>query len=411
MATKELKRKLAAIFSADVKGYSRLMGSDEDSTVLTLTDYRKEISSMVNKHRGRVVDSPGDNLLAEFASVVDAVQCAVKVQEKLKSKNKNLPDDRKMEFRIGINLGDVIERRKRIYGDGINVAARIEGLAEAGGISISGTAYDQVKSKLDLNFAYMGEQTVKNIAEPVRVYKVLMQPGAAAPMVMRQKLEVPLYAAATYGILCFLYLKYLRYFIADSKFLPFLPVNSLQIINIHPVAFIAVGVLFVASILLLIKFKKKAPQFFFKILKGGFGFCASFFLFYLPAAYLPFAAESGLKSTVYQSENLFVEVIENDVNISKDASSNSPVLRKVNKGNLLLLADVSKKGPLTWNKVLIGKKEYGWILRVVPPKFGVPEKRLTIAYKFSFRYMDMVALLIGLLGFAWGFIIFKIRTV
>jgi len=136
MATKELKRKLAAIFSADVKGYSRLMGSDEDTTVLTLTAYRKEISSLVNRHRGRVVDSPGDNLLAEFASVVDAVQCAVKVQEKLKSKNKELPKDRRMEFRIGINLGDVIERRKRIYGDGINVAARIEGLAEAGGISI-----------------------------------------------------------------------------------------------------------------------------------------------------------------------------------------------------------------------------------------------------------------------------------
>ena len=411
MATKELKRKLAAIFSADVKGYSGLMGSDENSTVLTLTAYRKEISSLVNKHRGRVVDSPGDNLLAEFASVVDAVQCAVKVQEKLKSKNKGLPENRRMEFRIGINLGDVIEKRKRIYGDGINVAARIEGLAEAGGISISGTAYDQVKNKLDLGFGYTGEQTVKNIAEPVRVYKVLMQPGAVAPMLPRQKLEVLLYAAVSLGILYFLYFKYLRYLIADSKSLALLPINSLSLINFHPAVSITVGVLFMALILLLIKFKKKAPRFFFKTLKGGFVFCAGFFLFYLPAAHLPFDTGAGLKGTVYQSENLFVEVVENNVNICKDPNSDSQILRKVNKGNLLLLADVSKKGPLTWNKVLLGKKEYGWILRVVPPKFGVPEKRLTITYKFNFRYMDVCALLIGLLGFVWGFIKFKIRTV
>jgi len=411
MATKELKRKLAAIFSADVKGYSRMMGTDEGATVLTLTAYRKEISSLINKHRGRVVDSPGDNLLAEFASVVDAVQCAVTVQKKLKSKNKELPEDRRMEFRIGINLGDVIEKRKRIYGDGVNIAARIEGLAEAGGISISGTAYDQVKNKLDFEFGYMGDHTVKNIAEPVRVYKVLMQPGAATPMVPAQKLEVLLYAAVSLGTLYFLYFKYLRYFIADSKFMVLLPINPLSLINIHPAVSIAIGVLFMASILLLMKFKKRAPQFFFKTLKGGFGFCAGFFLFYLPAAYLPFDTGAGLEKTIYQSENLFVEVVENNANIYEDPNSDSRILHKVNKDNLLLLADVSKIGSLTWNKVLLGKKEYGWIMRVDPPKFGVPEKRLTISYKSNFRYMDMCALLIGLLGFVWGFIKFRIRTV
>jgi len=356
MATKELKRKLAAIFSADVKGYSSLMDTDENSTVLTLITYRKEISSLVNKHRGRVVDSPGDNLLAEFASVVDAVQCAVKVQEKLKSKNKELPKDSRMRFRIGINLGDVIEKGKRIYGDGVNIAARIEGLAEAGGISISGTAYDQVKNKTDLRFGYMGEHAVKNITEPVQVYKVLMQPGAATPMLPAQKLEVLLYAAVSLGILHFLYFKYLRYVIADFKFMAFLPINSLSLINIHPAVSIAIGVLFMASILLIMKFKKKAPQLFFKMLKGGFGFCAGFFIFYLPAAYLPFDAGAGLGKSVYQSENLFVEVVENNVNICKDPNSDSRILRKINKGNLLLLADVSKKGSLTWNKVLLGEK-------------------------------------------------------
>ncbi|MDY6791961.1 MAG: adenylate/guanylate cyclase domain-containing protein [Thermodesulfobacteriota bacterium] len=410
MATKVLKRKLAAIFSADVKGYSRMMGMDEGSTVITLTTYRKEISSLINKHRGRVVDSPGDNLLAEFASVVDAVQCAVKIQERLKTKNKELPRDHRMEFRIGINLGDVIEKRKRIYGDGVNIAARIEGLAEAGGISISSTAYDQVKNKLGLEFGYMGEHNVKNIAEPVRVYKVLMQPGAATPMLPAQKIEVLLYTAVTLGALYFLYFKYLRYIIADFKFMALLPINFISLINIHPIVSIAIGVLFMAVILLLMKFKKKAPQLFFKMLKGGFGFCAGFLLFYLPAAYLPFDAGAGLRRTVYQSENLFVEVVENNVHIYKEPNSDSPILRKVNKGNLLLLADVSKKGSLTWNKVLLGKKEYGWIMRVVPPKFGASEKRLTFTYKFNFRYTDIGAFLIGIFGFVWGFIKFRIRT-
>ena len=167
-----VKRKLSAILSADVKGYSRLMGDDEMSTVQTLKDYRIVISQLVQAHRGRVVDATGDNLLAEFGSVVDAVQCAVAIQDVLKERNALLPDHRKMEFRIGINLGDVIEDGERIYGDGINIAARVEGLAEAGGICISGTVYDQVKNKLGFIYDYTGDQTVKNIDEPIRVYRI-----------------------------------------------------------------------------------------------------------------------------------------------------------------------------------------------------------------------------------------------
>jgi adenylate cyclase len=176
METTKTKRKLTAILSADVKGYSRLMGEDEKATVATLKKYRDIISSLVEKHSGRVVDSPGDNLLAEFGSVVDAVECAVTIQKILKDENASLPEDRRMEFRIGVNLGDVIEDEKRIYGDGVNVAARVEGLAEGGGICISGTAFDQVKNKLKLGYEYLGEHAVKNIAEPVRVYKVLTEP-------------------------------------------------------------------------------------------------------------------------------------------------------------------------------------------------------------------------------------------
>ena len=167
-----MNRKLAAILSADVKGYSRLMGDDELSTVITITAYRQIIAALIEGHRGRVVDSPGDNLLAEFGSAVDAVECAVKIQNAIEGQNAALPDKRKMIFRIGINIGDVIVREGAIYGDGVNIASRLEGLARPGGICISGTSYDQVKGKLPYEYDFIGLQNVKNIEEPIRAYHV-----------------------------------------------------------------------------------------------------------------------------------------------------------------------------------------------------------------------------------------------
>ena len=187
MAEKGFKRKLAAILSADVEGYSRLMGEDEDATIWTLTTYRELMSALIQKHRGRVVDSPGDNLLAEFLSVVDAVRCAVEIQEELRVRNAELPENRRMEFRIGINLGDVVQEGERIYGDGVNITARVEGLADGGGICISGTVYDSIKNKLSLSYESLGEHTVKNIKEPVRVYRMRIGPEAAAPVVREEK--------------------------------------------------------------------------------------------------------------------------------------------------------------------------------------------------------------------------------
>ena len=184
------KRKLAAILSADVEGYSRLMDDDEEATVRTLTTYRVAINDLVQQYRGRVVDTPGDNILSEFTSVVDAVNCAVEIQRELAERNTELPSNRKMEFRIGVNLGDVIEEEGRIYGDGVNIAARVESMAEAGGICISGRAYDQVSNKLGLEYENLGEHQVKNISTPIRVFRVLSFPGAAAHRVVRAKAAV-----------------------------------------------------------------------------------------------------------------------------------------------------------------------------------------------------------------------------
>ena len=187
MSEKGFKRKLTAILSADVVGYSRLMDDDEEATIRTLTTYRKILTSMIQQYRGRVVDTTGDNLLADFASAVDAVNCAVEIQRELSEQNTELPYERRMEFRIGINVGDIVEEQDRIYGDGVNIAARVEGLADAKGICISGRVYDQVENKLDFKYEYMGEQEVKNIAKPVRVYRILSHPGAAAHRVIKAK--------------------------------------------------------------------------------------------------------------------------------------------------------------------------------------------------------------------------------
>jgi TolB-like protein/class 3 adenylate cyclase/Flp pilus assembly protein TadD len=200
MTAQEIKRKLTAIFSADVKGYSRLMGEDEVATLKTLSAHFQIMTTLIQKHQGRVLNMAGDNLLADFESVVDAVQCGVEIQKELRSKNVELAEGRRVEFRIGVNLGDVIREGDTIYGDGVNIAERVQSLADGGGICISGTAFDQVRNKVDLGYEYLGEQIVKNIALPVRVYKGLMEPEAIGKVIGEKKAKPKQWQRATIGL-------------------------------------------------------------------------------------------------------------------------------------------------------------------------------------------------------------------
>ena len=190
MTPEKFKRKLTAILSADVKGYSRLMGEDEEWTLRTLNTYKEVMGSLIQQYRGRIVGTAGDSVLAEFASVVDAVQCGVEIQQVLRARNALLPETRRMEFRIGINLGDVIEEGDTIYGDGVNIAARLESIAEAGGICISESAYQQIENKLPLRYEYLGEHEVKNISKPVRVYRARIEPEATPSKVSGEKKSI-----------------------------------------------------------------------------------------------------------------------------------------------------------------------------------------------------------------------------
>src|ERR1700726_2947127 len=175
MAEARVQRRLAAILAADVAGYSRLMGADEEGTLAALKELRRELADpKIKEHRGRIVKTTGDGLLVEFASVVDAVRCAVEVQQEMAERNVGVPEEQRIQFRIGINLGDIIKDGRDIYGDGVNVAARLEALAEPGGICVNRVVRDQVRNKLDIAFGDMGEQQVKNIARPVRAYRILL---------------------------------------------------------------------------------------------------------------------------------------------------------------------------------------------------------------------------------------------
>ena len=173
-------RKLAAILAADVAGYSHLTGLDEEGTHARLQDHlRCLVDPKIAEHRGRVVKNTGDGLLAEFSSVVDAVRCAVDVQRGMAQRNTNVPEEARIKFRIGINVGDIIIDRGDIFGDGVNIAARLEGVTEPGGICVSGRVLEDVQGKLDITFEDAGEQELKNIARPVRVYRVRLS-GATA---------------------------------------------------------------------------------------------------------------------------------------------------------------------------------------------------------------------------------------
>ncbi len=194
MASADIKRKLTTILAADVEGYTRLMRADEEATLKILGEYREIIDGLIARHDGRVFSTAGDSVLAEFGSAVEAVRCAISCQEEIASRNAELADDRKLMFRIGINVGDVMVRDGDLFGDGVNVAARLEGLAEPGGLCISGSTFDQVKTKLSIGFEDIGAQKVKNIAEPVPAFRVVpgsVSVAAKTPIAAAQMPDLP----------------------------------------------------------------------------------------------------------------------------------------------------------------------------------------------------------------------------
>jgi len=254
MPEEGFKHKLAAILSADVVGYSRLMSEDEVATIRTLSAYREKISTHVHENGGRVVDFIGDNMLAEFSSALNAVDCAVKIQNALDQLNAKLAENRQMHLRIGIDLGEILIDKDVIYGDGVNIASRLEGLAEPGGICISEFVYTQVHNKLDVGFVDIGTKTLKNIPTPVRVYRVVEQKAEATPLVIEatsdQKISLPFPKKPSLAVLPFVNLS------ADSKQDYFSDGLTLDIMT----ALVRISGLFLISEISMFSYKSQAPS-------------------------------------------------------------------------------------------------------------------------------------------------------
>lgn len=405
-------RKQITILFTDIEGSTRYWDIRGDIDGRLMVDYHNRlIFPVIKKFKGKIIKTIGDAIMASFSRAEQAVKAAIAIQQML-GKTRRQDKNFGLKVRIGIHTGKAIVEHNDVFGDVVNVAARIEQIGQGNEIFLSGNTADKIDKKA-FGLVKSVSFTPKGKTRKIKLYRCEwdsldklidgIQIDPFLPMKLRQKIEILIYALSCVGILYFLYIKYIRYILADSESLALFYLNPQHFINVPPVVPVILGAIAILATVLLIRMTT-VPHFIFTMLKGSFGFCIGFFLFYLPATfippeYIPLKIETLLNEEIFQSSHLFVEVKANNTNIRKKPTIKSKSLKKVDKGNLLLLTDVKKIDRLTWNKVLIGKKNYGWILRVIPAKIGVPEKRVAITYKFYFKYTDLFTLFIGSIGF------------
>lgn len=417
-------RKQITILFTDIEDSTRYWDTRGDIDGRLMVDYHNRlIFPVIKKFKGKIIKTIGDAIMASFSKSEQAVKAAIGIQQMLQ-KTRRQDKNFGLKVRIGIHTGKAIVEHSDVFGDVVNVAARIEQIGQGNEIFLSENTADQIDKKA-FGLVKSISFTPKGKAGQIKVYRCEWRPldqlidsiqiDPFLAMKPKQKIEILIYALSCTGILYFVYLKYIRYILADSESLALFYLNPQHFINVPLIVPVILGAIALLATVLLVRMTT-VPHFIFMMLKGSFVFCIGFFLFYLPATfipleYIPLKIETFLNKEIFQSSHLFVEVKENNTNIRKKPGIKSESLKKVNKGNLLLLTDVKIINRLTWNKVLIGEKNYGWILRVIPAKIGVPEKRMTIAYKFYLKYIDLFALFTGTIGFIWGFFNFKLRPV
>ncbi len=412
-------QKQVTVMFTDIEGSTRYWDTRGDIKGRLMVDtHNRLIFPVIRKFNGKVVKTIGDSIMAVFNKPDKAVSASIGIQQMLR-KNRELDENFTLKVRIGIHTGMAIVEHNDVFGDVVNVASRVESQGSGDDILISEDTAGKIKKKM-FNFVRGGSFTPKGKKKVLKVFRCKwmnekdliknIRVDSFLPLTTRQKIELLVYTFASVGILYFLYLEYFRYLIADEESLALFSLDPHFFINMPPYVPAIIGTLCLVIMILLIR-RATVPHFIMSLLQGGFGFGIGFLLVYLPVVYFEIDVGEKLSTDVYQSKHLFVEVLENNSVIHEKPAEKSKTLQVVNAGDLLLLTDVKKIGKLTWNKVLVGKKEFGWILRVVPPKMGVPEKRVTYADKFYFKTLDLIEFILGLIGFIWGVWKFKIRPV
>ena len=423
-------RKPVTILFTDIEDSTRYWDRHGDIKGRLMVDqHNRVVFPVIRQYRGRIVKTIGDSVMAFFKDPEMAVQASIGIQqaiEALREKDKKF----KMRIRIGLHTGNAIVEQKDVFGDAVNVAARVESFAKGDEILVSGATAKRISNKA-YNLVKRSSFTPKGKNKPMTVYRCnwktyqnlvdTVEFSTFLPLMPRQKIEVFGYAVASIVALVFLYFKYWRYVIADSEQLALLTLNPADILAIHwSVHWIIMAL--VIAIVFLIASAKTVPHTVLRALKGGFGFALVFAVANVLVTTFPGLVSGSWNNLLYQSEHLYVEIAGDNVTpLLKPSLTAEPFQRKegdgsvrpmvLSSGNLLLLTDVDKKKDIVWNKVLVADNAYAWVPRIIPPAIGKPEERVSTAYKFYFYKKDVLLLVLGLLGFVWGFANFRIRPI
>jgi class 3 adenylate cyclase len=403
------------ILLTDIEGSTEYFDERGDIKGRLMVDqHNRLVFPVIARFRGRIIKTTGDGVMASFRVPTNAIKAAIGIQQLLAQQRSRNPATCP-HVRIAIHTGQAIVENKDLYGDVVNVVGRLADQGKGDEILVSEKTVAELPEKeftLTEKYGFRPRGKTK----PLTIYQCKwhghsslidhIQLWSFLPMIKQQKVEMLIYSVASIGILYFFYLKYLRYVIADHKHLALVILNPQLILDAAPAmpAILLVGTIAAAAALYAIQV---VPYYLLRLMKAGFGFCVGFLTLYLLATYLPIDF-ARVNRVMYQSHHLFVEVLR-DTRVYRFPWPGSQILRDVRRRDLLLFADVAKRDDLTWNKVLVNKEQYGWVPRVLPPTVGEPERRVTLTYKFSFRYSDLGALLAGLVGFAWGFLNLRIR--
>lgn len=412
-------RRHRTILFTDIEGSTGFWDRHGDVKGRLMVDaHNRTVFPVIRAYRGTVVKTIGDAVMASFRDPERALRAAIGIQQALERRRE---EDRsfKQRVRIGIHAGKTIVEDRDVFGDTVNVAARVESLGKGDEILITASAAARLK-RSDYHLVKKGSFVPKGKTDSITVYRCRWREcpsmiddvpfSSALPVATRQKAELLAYAAVTLAFLYFLSLKYLRYVVSDTEEWALVALDPLRALLDRPAAVALLAALLIGC-LALIGRSAAIPPLVLRSLKGGFGYALLFLALLITAKLVPAAGSGAWNRLLHESRHLFVEVLDHGAAVREAADLTAPEVKIVRKGALLLLTDVAEKGGITWNKVLIAEKEYGWIPRVVPARIGEPERRVTLAYKFRFRMADAGMIVLSFAGFLWGFLDFRLKPV
>jgi class 3 adenylate cyclase len=386
---------------------------------LMVDRHNRLLFPLVAKFRGTIIKTIGDSIMAAFSKPENAIKAAIAMQQAMALERQG-DETFAICIRIGIHTGEAIVEKEDVYGDIVNVAARVEKVSKGNEILLSQDTVAYIDDEYAFITKKKGWFIPKGKNRKFYVYSCDWQhhpkladsasKATRIPISRRQKMELGFYLAATFGVLYFIYLKYLRYLISDSEEVALLYLNFSNIIENYPFMVGSAGVIFLILSIIFIRTKLLSMTI-LRFIKGGFIFSAGFMIFYLIAVYAPIKKENKWNEVLESSYHQYVEILEDQSPVFEEPSLDGPQLGQIPSGHLLLQTDFKEKGDLAWNKVLLGAEKFGWIVRVSPPQMGVPEKTVSQANKFHFRYKDLYTFAFAFLCFIVGFWKFRIRPI